>query len=692
MLDGTTDEYFAHLAAMRSQLEANEVSDTGLFEYIEVPMWAADLSAAAATLSRLRHERVSDLREYLATNDAVCRELASGIQISRVNQAALSLFKAKTANTFIRGFDEILPPGDGTLLVDKFCAIWDQQKLFRSEAALRTFDGKDINVIISFRIPQTEDGFGRIPVSIFDITEMKESEREKQENLQRIKMTLTANNAGAWSWDKKTNKTIWSEENYRLLGYRPGEIDPDFDTWFSRVHPDDQDFAQEQVDRAIAENSKLDFEYRALLPDGSIRWIQDIGSLVKDEGGTVLGMYGVQIDNTKRKLLEAELLQSQKMEAVGHLTGGVAHDFNNLLQIIQGNLELALECLDQDDKSRGLVSSALRAGQRGAALTQQLLAFSRRQTLSPEVVNPSAIVGGMLALMRRTLGESIEIEAFFEEGISMINVDPNNLQNAILNLAINAKAAMPKGGTLSVSTKRKRLKKALDVEDGQQPAGDYVEISVADTGCGMSAKTLERAFEPFYTTKDIGEGSGLGLSMVYGFVRQSGGTVTLASELNNGTTVTLIFPVTKAGPENKIEKRRIVEPERVEGKILVVEDDPDVCSTVIELLSKQGYETRDAKNALEALEILADDGSIDLLFSDVMMPKGMTGPELAHEATRINKNLKVLLTSGYPDSELEKSGIGVARFEFLRKPYSNERLIEALSSVLARYSSGRPEK
>ncbi len=415
------------------------------------------------------------------------------------------------------------------------------------------------------------------------------------------------------------------------------------------------------------------FEYRT----GDGQWFQ-MNQYRTADGGTAL----VRIDITERKTIEQQLAHAQKMEAVGQLTGGIAHDFNNVLQLIQTSLELVQGDLETDETAKKRLGVALESVQRGKALTHQLLAFARKQTLHPEIVEPNKLVKGLLKLLGPTLGKQIKFEKEFEEDLPAIEIDPNSLQNAVVNLANNAKSAMPDGGTLTFKTAKKHLEETRVSGNGYLPAGSYVEISVSDDGCGMSPEMVERVIEPFFSTKDAEEGSGLGLSMVFGFVRQSGGAMSIESVLGRGTTVTLTFPVAKIRAARQELETEKITTEPGKGTILVVEDDSDVRKAVVEMLKAHGYETREAGDAFFAMEAMSKDDRISLLFSDVVMPRGITGLELAQEATRINDNLKVLLTSAHTDSELEKSGVVRAPFPLLKKPFSKEELSAAIKAAL----------
>jgi CheY-like chemotaxis protein len=379
--------------------------------------------------------------------------------------------------------------------------------------------------------------------------------------------------------------------------------------------------------------------------------------------------------------MERRLAHAQKMEAVGQLTGGIAHDFNNLLQVVQTNIEMARQRTAEDEKARDCLDRALAAGQRGAKLTGQLLSFSRKQLLQPRAVDANRLVEDLIRLLARTLGEDIAVESVLEAGLPAILADPHSLENALLNLVVNARAAMPRGGRLTVTTRNARLDEERVLMDGVLAAGGYVEIAVSDTGCGMSAEVLEHAFEPFYTTKRVGEGSGLGLSMVYGFARQSGGLATLESEPGKGTAVRLLLPVARSAAARD-ERPETADGGNGTGKILVVEDDPDVRGSAVLVLRSCGYAVREADDGASALAILEADPGIDLLFSDVVMPKGMNGFDLAREATRRRPDLKVVLTSGYPDAALEKTGLAKTQFRVLGKPYAKKDLVNVLADML----------
>jgi len=390
-------------------------------------------------------------------------------------------------------------------------------------------------------------------------------------------------------------------------------------------------------------------------------------------------------EEERRKQAEAEIRQAQKMEAIGRLTGGVAHDFNNLLTAVVGNLEL-LERHVTSDTGRRLLAAAQRGVTRGEQLTHSLLAFSRRQTLRPEVVNANRLIKEFADLLRRVTGEAIEVQFLLSATLDPCLIDPGEFQSALLNLVVNAKDAMPHGGKITIQTENLRhsaSSPSIGVRD--LPPGDYVVVAVGDTGEGMPAEVIDRAFEPFFTTKEIGKGSGLGLSQVYGFVKQSGGYVQIESEPQVGTTVRLYLrrstaiasPIMGPSPATALPQSRGGE------TILVVEDDSDVREVVALHLRNLGYRVLTASDGREALAALTADHSIDLMFTDLVMPNGVRGDELARRARDLRKGLRVVLTSGYPASaEPLVRGELAADVGFLAKPYKAEDLAHAIRSAL----------
>jgi signal transduction histidine kinase len=378
-----------------------------------------------------------------------------------------------------------------------------------------------------------------------------------------------------------------------------------------------------------------------------------------------------------RRLMQEQLHQSQKMESVGQLTGGIAHDFNNLLMVVSGNLELIEEAAD-NGRVRQFAAAARRAADRGAKLTAQLLAFSRRQVLNPKLVDANQLISEFQELIRQAVGGSCEVKLRTDERLWLCHVDPPLLETALLNLALNGRDAMPDGGVLEIEMRNIVLDEGAVA--GCLP-GSYVRLSVTDTGCGMPPEVRDRVFEPFFTTKEVGKGTGLGLSMVYGFVRQSGGHIAIESASGVGTTVALYLPKATQKPDAGVEA---IQPQSIlEGseRILVVEDNEDILEVTSAMLTTFGYRVLCARNGAEAIQMLESGQEFELLFSDVVMPNGMNGVELAREARRLRKGIKVLLTSGYAVDVLERHQ-AVDEFPIIDKPFRLADLARRLRSIL----------
>lgn len=388
-------------------------------------------------------------------------------------------------------------------------------------------------------------------------------------------------------------------------------------------------------------------------------------------------------DLTSRHRMEEELRQSQKMEAVGQLTGGIAHDFNNLLTVISGNLEMVERRLE-DGRLRTLLREAQDAADDGAKLTGQLLAFGRRQTLNAQLADIGQLVSNFADLLRRTLGEAIELRTVITGASLSALVDTAQLQNALLNLAINARDAMPRGGRLTVEISRTHLDADYAQMYPQVRTGDYVLVSVSDTGVGMSAEVQQRAFEPFFTTKGVGAGTGLGLSMVYGFARQSGGHLQLYSEPGQGTTVRLFLPAAVSPRADASERdgddAEMAANPRGHECILVVEDDARVRRVAVARLEDEGYRVIEAATGAEALALIAEHPEIRLLFTDIVMPGGMLGDELAKEVRALRPDIRILFTSGYAEPSLV--GRELAEGSWLKKPYTAKELATRLRLLL----------
>ncbi|HTV44641.1 MAG TPA: PAS domain S-box protein [Stellaceae bacterium] len=473
--------------------------------------------------------------------------------------------------------------------------------------------------------------------------------------------------------------TSWNLGAERIKGYAAEEI---IGRHFSQFYTaeDRQNGLPQRALEMARRTGKFEAEGWRVRQDGTVFWAGVLIDAIRDGTGKLMGFAKITRDLTERRAAEEQLRQAQRMEVVGQLTGGVAHDFNNLLTAIIGNLEMLVTTLPEEGAGRRYANAALRAGLRGSQLIQQLLTFSRRQEVCPQVVNINELLQETLTLCQRTLGEGIEIEQRLQPRIWTCLADSAQFEAMILNLAANARDAMGLSGRLTVATANVTAGGSDDGIDVEQ--GEYVMVSVSDTGCGMSADVLMHAFEPFYTTKDVGKGTGLGLSQVYGFAKQSGGTARIESQKGLGTTVHIYLP-RKDGlaAQPDMSPSAFAPTERGGVTVLVVEDDPDVCEMIVAMLSDLGYRTLVARTGPEALALLRSERAIDLLFTDVVMPAGMSGIDLARTASRLRPDLRILLTSGYAGAVQEALEPG-GEFKFLAKPYRTPTLEMKLREAL----------
>jgi PAS domain S-box-containing protein len=419
--------------------------------------------------------------------------------------------------------------------------------------------------------------------------------------------------------------------------------------------------------------------------DGSGRPIEMEAIFVPhlDEHGVIQGCFVAARDVTEKRLLEAELRQSQKMEAIGRLTGGIAHDFNNLLSVIIGNAQLLSRSLRESPRLLRQAETTLKAAVRGAELTRRLLAFARQQVLEPRVVDINSLLSGMYELLRRSLTGEIEIQQRLEREPWPLKVDPGQLENAVLNLVINARDAMPDGGVIDITTRNVAISDVRNACEDQPGPGEYLLLEVRDTGSGMSPQVLKRVFEPFFTTKETGKGSGLGLAMVYGFVKQSDGYVHISSAAGAGTTVHLYFPRTHAAVQSaSLEPAAILDLPRGSETILVVEDDLEVRSTATDILTSLGYRVLQAGNGHQALEQFMQHPDIALVFSDVMLSGGLLGTNLVTKLRERRPSLSVLLTTGFSESLILHRGLMQESVTVLSKPYKVEDLARRIRAIL----------
>ena len=495
----------------------------------------------------------------------------------------------------------------------------------------------------------------------------------------RLKLATQTAQIGVWDWDIASDKEIWDErmrELYEVPEHYTGDM---ASIWRSRVHADDFARVRDELSDAMAGRMEFDSAFRLQRQDGSLRYIEARGLILRNEDGTPRRVIGVNWDVTDRVETAQRLQQSQKLEAVGQLTSGIAHDFNNLLTIVLGNLELMADEVSGNTRLTTLIDNAQHATLRGASLTQRLLAFARVQPLNAEVTDVNEIVDKASALIAQTLGDDIRVETGLANDLWLAVVDRMQLENALLNLAINARDAMPGGGALRIETANVDLPPVADNASGVGRPGPHVVITVSDTGTGMSRDVAENAFQPFFTTKEVGAGSGLGLSMVYGFVSQSGGHIELSSEPGRGTEFRLYFPKSEASASAAPIAPEVGSAPGGGETLLVVEDDADIRAFEVRALERLGYRCIVAEHGPDALEKLNGVAELDLLLTDLAMPQGLNGLQLSDAVRERFPRIRTLLTSANLDSSRAEIPGDI---DFLQKPYSIVTLAQAVRRVL----------
>ena len=568
-------------------------------------------------------------------------------------------------------------------------------------------------------VPVGDPADRQIAIIFNDVTARREAEERlrasealARANIERVQLALAAGAIiGTWHWDLPTDRFTVDEGFARSFGLDPalGREGIPLAQIVATVHPDDQAGLAAAIGEVIVRGGAYAHQYRVRRADGCYYWIEANGRVDHGPDGTPLSFPGVLLDVEDRRTVEQErdraiaqlraltetleqrvgerttelmraeeqLRQSQKMEAVGQLTGGIAHDFNNLLAGISGSLEMMNTRITQGrhkDIDKYMVA-AQGATKRAAALTHRLLAFSRRQTLAPKATDVNALVGGMLDLVQRTVGPSVRVETIGAAGLWPALVDPSQLENALLNLCINARDAMPAGGRIVIETANRQLDgPAARRQD--MPAGEYLSLSVSDTGTGMPPEVIAKAFDPFFTTKPLGQGTGLGLSMIYGFAKQSGGQVRIHSKEGEGTTVNIFLPRHRGDAERE-EARQEAGPRPVAQAgetVLVVDDEPTVRMLVTDVLGDLGYTAVEAADGAAGLKVLQSDARIDFLVTDVGLPGGLNGRQMADAARVTRPDLKVLFITGFAENALLTNGQLEPGMAVLTKPFAVETL------------------
>ena len=567
-----------------------------------------------------------------------------------------------------------------------------QTAIYQNEHRVRCKDGSYLWILDRGKVMEwlKEGKPSRVVGTHKDITERKRAEEALRARERELKRSQEVAHVGHWNWDTVSNKVTWSDEMHRIFGVDPEGFDGDLDDVIRRsIHPEDRERVRAANEAVIEKSQPAPLEYRVVRPDGSIRHVSAVpGDRVTDDQGHVVRLSGIVQDITEgkkaedeRDRLEAQLFQSQKMESIGRLAGGVAHDFNNMLSVILGHAELAQMRLAPQDPVRADLGEIVKAATRSADLTRQLLAFARKQTVNPKVLHLNDAVSGMLKMLQRLIGEDVDLVWKPGHEVGRVRVDPSQLDQILANLSVNARDAIEGVGTLTLETENVTLDETRWPGQPDFVPGDYVRLSVTDTGCGMAQEVLAHAFEPFFTTKGAGKGTGLGLATVFGIVRQNGGYVTVYSEPGAGSTFRIYLP--RCGGEDAAPAER--SPSETRGgteTILLVEDEAAILDAVGRMLGEAGYMVLAAQGPGEAVRIAGEhEGTIHLVLTDVVMP-GMNGRDLVKGLEACRPGLRSLYMSGYTANVIAHRGVLDEGVNFIPKPLRREYLLRTVRKVL----------
>jgi two-component system cell cycle sensor histidine kinase/response regulator CckA len=659
--------------------QAGRIFENGYFHAVaekraeELEQVILDRKQAEST-ARLERDRA---QRYLDTAEVILLALDPKGRITLVNRYACGIFGWTAEELLGRDFIETCVPAlirDATR--NRLRDVLDGPDSSIVDNPIVTRSGEER--LIEWRNTLLRDDQGRV-VSTFssgtDVTERTRAIEALRTAEERMRFALQNADVGIWDVDYYTGAHRWSETLEAHYGLRPGTFGGTFEAFVERIHPDDRQSVLETFGKAMKSGADFSFQNRSVWPDGAVRWLTGAGRILLGEHGEPVRGVGISLDVTARHMLEEQFQQAQKMEAIGRLASGVAHDFNNLLTAILGYSELLLADLDPRDPRQADITEIQKAGESAARLTRQLLALSRKQVIEPTLLDLNAVVTDMRAMLGRLIGEDVKIVLGLRPELSCVKADRGQVEQIVLNLAVNARDAMPTGGTLTIETANVELD------------GPSVVLRVSDTGSGMSPEVRARLFEPFFTTKEIGKGTGLGLATVHSIVKQCGGSVNVDSALGKGASFEICFPQADL-VEGSTQARPVAQTRAGAQTVLVVEDAEGLRALARRLLERQGYRVLVAASADEALRLFDLNPSIDVLLTDVVMP-GTSGAELTRRLIEQRPALKVIYMSGYTEETIVHHGVLNPGIAFLHKPFTSETLGRKVREVLDSTQSGK---
>ncbi|HWD94377.1 MAG TPA: PAS domain S-box protein [Verrucomicrobiae bacterium] len=630
-----------------------------IFEGSPTPMWVTDV----------------DTFHFLEVNDAAVHHYGYSRE-EFLSMTSRDIRSSGETERFVKYINEVMKkyPESGI----GRAGLWRHQKK----------NGENIDVEIKWS-KITFRGRAAVLIMAHDITERKRAAEALEKSEASLAAAQRIAHLGSWELDLKDLKNMsvndlrWSDETYRIFGYEPQQVPVNPDFFYHAVHPDDRQRVSTAITEALQKKDIYDVEYRISLPAGEERYVRERAEPVMDSSGTPVQMRGIVMDITERRQLGEQLRQSQKMEAIGQLAGGVAHDFNNILTVIHGHASLLLADRTVTKNAARSAQQITQAAERAAGLTRQLLTFSRRQVMQPRRLDLNEVVSNMNMMLGRILGEDIVLQLNYWPEPAFIKADASMMEQVLLNLVVNARDAMPRGGQLAIKITSVQLGPNPRPYRSESRAGEFVCLTVTDTGSGIDPENLRRIFEPFFTTKEVGKGTGLGLATVYGIINQHQGWIDVDSEIGKGSTFRVFLPLARDAAPAREEKAT---PDAVRGgkeTILVVEDEVAVRELVCRVLGSHGYKILEAETGVKALEVWErNKKKIDLLLTDLVMPDRLNGRELAEKLRADRPRLKVIFTSGYSADVVGKDFVLQRDLRYLQKPYDPQKLAVTVRDCL----------